>query len=105
MVNEHFKILKQGVRAWNEWRRQNAALRPELRGANLTALKIASELAGSSSAWSAFCRGSFHSPELLRRPGLGQDDLLTRFGTWGEVPAGLGNEESGESDLRDLVNG
>ncbi|MCU1253848.1 MAG: hypothetical protein JWM83_147 [Candidatus Angelobacter sp.] len=36
MANEeHLKILKQGVRAWNDWRRENTAVSPELRGANL----------------------------------------------------------------------
>ncbi|MHC4203614.1 MAG: pentapeptide repeat-containing protein [Planctomycetota bacterium] len=32
---EHLKILKQGVKAWNKWRRENADIEPDLSGADL----------------------------------------------------------------------
>ena len=36
MVNKkHLQIIRQGVDAWNEWRRKNPELRPNLRGADL----------------------------------------------------------------------
>ncbi len=36
MANEeHLKILKQGVEAWNEWREENPQRTPGLAGANL----------------------------------------------------------------------
>jgi uncharacterized protein YjbI with pentapeptide repeats len=36
MANEeHVKILKQGVKAWNEWREKNPPITPGLAGANL----------------------------------------------------------------------
>ncbi len=36
MANEeHFKILKQGVEVWNEWREKNPQRTPDLSGANL----------------------------------------------------------------------
>lgn len=36
MANEqHLRILKQGVEAWNQWRKENPKLRPDLSGANL----------------------------------------------------------------------
>jgi len=36
MANEeHVAILKKGVAAWNEWRRENPDIRPNLSGANL----------------------------------------------------------------------
>ncbi len=36
MANEeHLKILKQGVEAWNEWREKNPPITPGLAGANL----------------------------------------------------------------------
>ena len=36
MANEeHLAILKKGVAAWNEWRKQHPDIRPDLRGANL----------------------------------------------------------------------
>ena len=33
--DEHVAILKKGVAAWNEWRRENPDIRPNLSGANL----------------------------------------------------------------------
>jgi hypothetical protein len=37
MANEeHLAILKQGVEAWNQWRKENPDMRPDLRGANLS---------------------------------------------------------------------
>jgi hypothetical protein len=35
--DEHVALLKQGVDAWNEWRRENSDVRPDLSGANLGA--------------------------------------------------------------------
>ena len=36
MANEeHLQILKQGGEAWNQWRRDNPEIRPNLRGAYL----------------------------------------------------------------------
>jgi hypothetical protein len=32
---EHLEILKQGVKAWNEWRKDNPYIMPDLRWANL----------------------------------------------------------------------
>jgi len=37
MANEeHLRILKQGVEAWNKWREENPDTEPDLRGANLS---------------------------------------------------------------------
>src|SRR5262244_492414 len=33
--NEHVAILKQGVKAWNAWRRENPDIRPDLSNADL----------------------------------------------------------------------
>lgn len=38
--DEPLKILKHGVKAWNEWRRSNWELRPNLTGANLTGMEL-----------------------------------------------------------------
>ncbi len=41
MANEeHLKILKQGVEAWNEWRKKNPRRTPDLTGANLTGANL-----------------------------------------------------------------
>jgi hypothetical protein len=37
--DEHVALLKQGVAAWNAWREEDANIRPDLRGANLTNAK------------------------------------------------------------------
>ena len=37
MANEeHLSSLKQGVKVWNSWRRDNPDIRPDLSGANLS---------------------------------------------------------------------
>jgi hypothetical protein len=41
MANEeHLKILKQGVKAWNEWRKENPDILPDLSGADLTRVDL-----------------------------------------------------------------
>jgi len=37
MVNqEHFEVLKKGIVAWNEWRKQHPDTRPDLYAADLS---------------------------------------------------------------------
>ena len=36
----HTAILKQGVEAWNEWRKENPGLLPDLAGEDLIGLQI-----------------------------------------------------------------
>ncbi|MEO1042619.1 MAG: pentapeptide repeat-containing protein [Pseudomonadota bacterium] len=41
MANEeHLGILRQGVEAWNAWRRENTGIRPDLQGADLRRAKL-----------------------------------------------------------------
>ncbi|MGQ9702955.1 MAG: hypothetical protein ACUVRX_01220 [Actinomycetota bacterium] len=37
---EHLEILRQGVKAWNEWRRQNVYIIPDLYGADLRGMDL-----------------------------------------------------------------
>jgi hypothetical protein len=37
---EHLEILRRGVDTWNEWRRENPTVRPDLRDANLSGAKL-----------------------------------------------------------------
>jgi hypothetical protein len=39
---EHLEILKQGVEAWNKWRREHRDVRPDLRNANLSKADLSS---------------------------------------------------------------
>ena len=41
MANQdHLNILRQGVKAWNEWRKANPDIRPDLSGANLSGMNL-----------------------------------------------------------------
>jgi len=45
MANEqHLKILKKGVEAWNAWRREHPGVRPDLSGATLTQADLSKAL-------------------------------------------------------------
>jgi uncharacterized protein YjbI with pentapeptide repeats len=54
---EHFKILKQGVAAWNKWRMENSGIFPnlietDLRGANFSGVNLsATNLSGAWLTW------------------------------------------------------
>lgn len=37
---EHLEILRQGVKAWNEWRRRNIYVIPDLSGADLRGMDL-----------------------------------------------------------------
>src|SRR5665811_677945 len=37
---EHVKLLKQGVKDWNEWRRRDMNARPDLSGVNLKGMDL-----------------------------------------------------------------
>jgi uncharacterized protein YjbI with pentapeptide repeats len=37
---EHLARLKQGVKAWNEWRAANPTIEPDLREADLSAMRL-----------------------------------------------------------------
>lgn len=52
---EHFNILQQGVEAWNEWRKNNPKVRPDLREADLRQ---------SSLACINFCEGDLQGVHL-----------------------------------------
>ena len=66
MANEeHLRILKQGVDAWNEWRREHPDIQPDLSGANLgemagfSARRTSAERtsAGQTSGWAVLGPG------------------------------------------------
>jgi hypothetical protein len=58
--DEHVKILKQGVKAWNEWRGENPDDLPDLRGAYLVGVGlIIANLTGADLAGADFSQGIF----------------------------------------------
>lgn len=41
MANEeHLAILKQGMEVWNQWRKENREIRPDLHHANLWGMNL-----------------------------------------------------------------
>ncbi len=62
---EHLQILKEGVKAWNEWRADNLDIRPHLRGANLEAANL----------WGANLRGANLEGANLRGANLEDANL------------------------------
>jgi hypothetical protein len=105
MANEeHLKILKQGVKAWNEWRRENTTVNPELRGANLQSADLVE---------ANFLEGDFRKSDLswarlrgvvLRSADLFQANLDEADLTWVNLRgANLREAELEHTDLSHAV--
>ncbi|MBE7501430.1 MAG: pentapeptide repeat-containing protein [Verrucomicrobiales bacterium] len=80
---EHVAILKQGVRAWNEWRKEHPESTPDLsravlvdadlRGAQFTGAKLTEAmLLGADLTGAQLCRVGLVGADLTRRTSLGQ---------------------------------
>jgi hypothetical protein len=67
---EHVKILKQGVEAWNQWRRQNPGVAPDLNSADLSTMDL-----GGADLTAAHLNGVDLSRALLGRANLIAADL------------------------------
>src|SRR5262245_39204736 len=73
--NEHVAILKQGVKAWNRWRKEQAGVLPDLQGAKLNGAKLKqqhaaptyTEQASTAPARSTRERGRIYSRDDIRR--------------------------------------
>jgi uncharacterized protein YjbI with pentapeptide repeats len=71
MANEeHLAILKQGVKAWNQWRRENRGLHPDLSGANLREEDLNRADLRETHLWAADLSGA-----TLGRADLSEADL------------------------------
>jgi uncharacterized protein YjbI with pentapeptide repeats len=57
---EHVKILKQGVKKWNEWREANRQIRADLSGADLSG----ADLSGADLIWADLSRASLRETDL-----------------------------------------
>ena len=81
MANEeHLDILKQGVKAWNQWRKENPSVRPDLRGANLSEANLigaklsGAGLSGANLSW-ANLSGADLSHAILMETVFGNTNL------------------------------
>ena len=72
---EHLKILKQGVTAWNKWRKENPGVIPDLTGANLAeAHLVFADLRGANLSRAELDRSDFRGADL-RGANLREADL------------------------------
>ncbi len=80
MANEeHLKILKQGVEAWNEWREKNPQITPDLSKANL----IMADLSGADLSGADLCEADLnkavlHAADLYKADLTGAQDLTAK---------------------------
>src|SRR4051795_13670279 len=64
---EHLAQLKQGVEAWNQWRRENPNARPDLSQANLAgAHLVEADLSGTNLFWADLAHANLHNADFSR---------------------------------------
>jgi uncharacterized protein YjbI with pentapeptide repeats len=72
---EHLEILKQGVKAWNQWREDNPGVKPNLRWANLRGYDLSRyDLRGVSLIFAKLINANLSGADL-RRADLSYADL------------------------------
>ena len=119
MANEaHPKILKEGIRAWNNWKRENPAIRPNLAESNLIGARLSgailhgAKLSGAS-LYGTKLYGTNLSGAYLKRINLtdsemyrtifGNVDLSEAEGLETVIHAGPSTSESIRSSSRTSV--
>jgi uncharacterized protein YjbI with pentapeptide repeats len=64
---EHVALLKQGVEAWNRWRRENPEAHPDLSQAQLTgAHLIEVDLSDTNLFWADLAHANLHKADFTR---------------------------------------
>src|SRR4051794_8746007 len=68
MANKkHLALLKQGVEAWNQWRRENPEARPDLSQANLTGTHLVeADLSDTNLFWADLAHANLHKADFSR---------------------------------------
>ena len=72
-TKQHFEILKRGVNAWNEWRRENSCIKPKLRGAILFGMDLSTANLGEADLHEAILSGANLSSANLIRADLSME--------------------------------
>lgn len=109
---EHLDLLRQGVDCWNDWRKNNSALRPDLRGANLSSANLGwADLRGvnlisANLSWANLSRADLRAANLrganLSWVNLSRADLnCTNLCKTNLRGANLGGTNFGGADLRE----
>ena len=88
---EHLKILKQGMKAWNKWRVANPDIRPDLSGADLSKMRLSLAYSDKKSTaranfdntdfsganlYGAFAREASFDGATLAKAGLARANLI-----------------------------
>jgi pentapeptide repeat protein len=73
---EHLAKLKEGVKAWNQWREQNPEVRPDLSGANLLGANLSRADLSRANLGEANLRAAVLHKADLREANLSRADLL-----------------------------
>jgi uncharacterized protein YjbI with pentapeptide repeats len=76
---EHLEILKQGVKAWNEWRENNYLIRPDLSGAVISRAVLSHVFLREADLSRAVLREAIFSRAVLREADLSDADLSGAF--------------------------
>ena len=74
---EHLAVLRQGVEVWNEWRKKNPGIRPDLRQAHL----YKADLSGVNLSGADLCRADLSKTDLIST-NLREADLSKALLTW-----------------------
>lgn len=109
---EHLDQLSQGVDHWNEWRKKNLGLRPDLRGANLSCASLSkadlrgANLISANLSWANLRKADLRAANLrganLSWANLKGADLnCTYLGKTDLKGANLGGANLGGADLRE----
>jgi uncharacterized protein YjbI with pentapeptide repeats len=96
---EHLKIIRQGVAAWNDWREENPEA-PDLHGANLCEANLGwANLSGADLTWANLRRADLSGADLFRADLRGAN--LSRANLTGlDLTEGPGGPFSRGTDLR-----
>ena len=73
--DEHVALLKQGVGAWNAWRKENTDIRPDLHGANLIGADLGKANLFEANLFEANLRVANLTGADLTKADLGETDL------------------------------
>lgn len=62
---EHLSLIKQGVTSWNQWRKENSSIKPDLSGADLSSADLSgANLRGANLRWATLRRTNFQGANL-----------------------------------------
>ena len=77
-IKGHIELLKQGAATWNQWRKDDPGIIPNLRGANL----IGEKLIGANLTYADLADADLSGANLTGRPSSGHASQERTSGGW-----------------------